>query len=223
MDFRTGKQCRERYINHLDPTIKKTAWSVEEDAVLRALFPEAGTKWSQYMSYLPGRSDNAIKNRYHVICKNNFDCSRSDSCSVVSARKRTLSESTSETDGQDDSSFHSHSDESRKRLKQLHRARQMLDRKIQELEDHTTMLTGRASPSEMSTNFNDAELMSDLEEFAFDWAEADSFLATEVSPVHASLPVLAPAPASVSVSASASTEVELLNVPFDFTCYDVVA
>lgn len=31
---RTGKQCRERYYNHLKPDITKITWSVEEDALL---------------------------------------------------------------------------------------------------------------------------------------------------------------------------------------------
>ncbi len=33
LDGRTGKQCRERWHNHLNPNIKKDAWSVEEDTV----------------------------------------------------------------------------------------------------------------------------------------------------------------------------------------------
>jgi len=31
MDTRSGKQCRERWTNHLDPDIKKGPWSEEED------------------------------------------------------------------------------------------------------------------------------------------------------------------------------------------------
>lgn len=234
MDHRTGKQCRERYINHLDPDMKKTPWTIEEDDVIRDLFPEVGTKWSQYMESLPGRSDNAIKNRYHVISRSNFESrSRSDSCSMVSVpRKRSMSDITSATDGHDDSSdshAHSQSDASQKRLIHLHRARQMLERKIQELEDHTTFLTGHASPSDISTNFGDAEIMSDLDSefgdlrdmeqgFAFDWAEpeAASFLSTEVA--SAEVPI-APTP----VPFPAPTDAELLNVPFDFSCYEVAA
>lgn len=31
---RVGKQCRERYFNHLDPAINKAAWALEEDCAL---------------------------------------------------------------------------------------------------------------------------------------------------------------------------------------------
>ena len=72
MDYRSGKQCRERYINQLDPLIKKTEWTVEEDEIIKRLHGEIGKKWRRYMDQLPGRSDNAIKNRYHVISKDNY-------------------------------------------------------------------------------------------------------------------------------------------------------
>ena len=40
MEERNGKQCRERWVNHLDPTIKKGAWSKEEETLLDTLHKE---------------------------------------------------------------------------------------------------------------------------------------------------------------------------------------
>jgi hypothetical protein len=60
-----GKQCRERWFNHLAPSVKKGEWTVEEDMRIMAAVQQHGTKWSVIVKELPGRSDNAIKNRYY--------------------------------------------------------------------------------------------------------------------------------------------------------------
>lgn len=43
---KTGKQIRERYINKLDPRIKKEDWTEEEDVRLIELYLKFGSKWS---------------------------------------------------------------------------------------------------------------------------------------------------------------------------------
>ena len=62
---RAGRQCRERWFNHLAPDVKKGSWTAEEDHLILAAVREHGTKWSQIQKQLPGRSDNSIKNRYY--------------------------------------------------------------------------------------------------------------------------------------------------------------
>lgn len=39
---RLGKQCRERWFNHLDPTLKKTPWTPDEDLLLVELQGKLG-------------------------------------------------------------------------------------------------------------------------------------------------------------------------------------
>ncbi|GFS32418.1 myb domain protein 3r-5 [Actinidia rufa] len=43
---RIGKQCRERWHNHLDPAIKKEAWTKEEESVLTHYHRIYGNKWA---------------------------------------------------------------------------------------------------------------------------------------------------------------------------------
>ena len=69
MDGRTGKQCRERWHNHLDPDISKCAWTDEEDMAIQLGVSELGHKWSAIAARLPGRTDNAVKNRYKARVK----------------------------------------------------------------------------------------------------------------------------------------------------------
>ena len=62
---RHGKQIRERYVNKLDPRLKHTPWTKEEDNILFDLHSKLGNQWVEIGKFLPGRAINSIKNRYH--------------------------------------------------------------------------------------------------------------------------------------------------------------
>ncbi len=62
---RVGKQCRERWHNHLQPNIKKEAWTEQEDLQIQLGVVKHGHKWSTIARGLPGRTDNQVKNRYN--------------------------------------------------------------------------------------------------------------------------------------------------------------
>jgi Myb-like DNA-binding domain len=66
---RSGKQCRERFKDHLDPNLRQAEWSQTEDAMIFRLYSVEGSKWSRMTKFLPGRTDNNIKNRFHHLRK----------------------------------------------------------------------------------------------------------------------------------------------------------
>lgn len=66
---RTGKQCRERWLNHLRPDIRKGGWTPDEDSIIIREQARRGNRWSDIARLLPGRSDNAVKNRYNATLK----------------------------------------------------------------------------------------------------------------------------------------------------------
>jgi Myb-like DNA-binding domain len=73
---RHAKQCRERFVNHLDPQLRKGGWSEEEESLLVSLHARHGNKWAKISKMLPGRSDNDAKNHWNSTMQRRFQFQR---------------------------------------------------------------------------------------------------------------------------------------------------
>jgi hypothetical protein len=70
---RLGKQCRERWVNSLDPDLAHRPWTEEEDQILIEYQAKWGNKWAKIASLLQGRTDNSVKNRWNSSLKRKLE------------------------------------------------------------------------------------------------------------------------------------------------------
>ena len=67
-DF-TPEILEERYNNKLDPKLKRTKFTEEEDEKIVALYSKFGNNWKEIAFYFPDRNANMIKNRFYSFLK----------------------------------------------------------------------------------------------------------------------------------------------------------
>lgn len=64
---RNSIQCRERWKNFLDPSLRFGPWTPEEDECLLRLHAEFGKQWKRFTGTLIGRSAQRIRRRFAIL------------------------------------------------------------------------------------------------------------------------------------------------------------
>ena len=65
--FRKGKECRKRWCNSLNPTLRRGKWSKEEDEKLVRAFEKYGASWLKVSQEIEGRTDDQCAKRYMEV------------------------------------------------------------------------------------------------------------------------------------------------------------
>jgi hypothetical protein len=69
MPRRSVRQCRERWLNYLCPSVRNGPWTEEDDALLLKKYAEFGSKWKDLTQFFQGRTEINIKNRYRTLAR----------------------------------------------------------------------------------------------------------------------------------------------------------
>ncbi|KAL2508470.1 transcription factor MYB [Forsythia ovata] len=89
---RTGKSCRLRWVNYLNPALKRGKMTPHEQRLVLQLHSKWGNRWSKIAQKLPGRTDNEIKNYWRTHMRKSAQERKK---SVVSSSSSSSSKSSS--------------------------------------------------------------------------------------------------------------------------------
>ncbi|KAI0465194.1 hypothetical protein LJB42_000418 [Komagataella kurtzmanii] len=70
---RKAFDCKKRWANSIDPTVKKGKWTKEEDTLLLEAFQTYGTSWQKVSTWLVGRTKDQCAKRYVEVLDPNKD------------------------------------------------------------------------------------------------------------------------------------------------------
>ncbi|KAH6830311.1 myb domain protein 121 [Perilla frutescens var. hirtella] len=99
---RSGKSCRLRWVNYLRPGLKKGHLTPQEEGIIIELHALWGNKWATIARYLPGRTDNEIKNYWRTHFKKRKSCGERGKIQCQKQRRRQQQQHTGKDQNDED-------------------------------------------------------------------------------------------------------------------------
>lgn len=87
MGTRNPRQCRERWNNYVNPSLRTDPWTPDEDILLDAKYAEFGPRWNKISKFFKNRSDNNIRNRWMMISRHRAKSLRNPSSQKASIQR----------------------------------------------------------------------------------------------------------------------------------------
>ncbi|OMJ75735.1 hypothetical protein SteCoe_25073 [Stentor coeruleus] len=72
VSYKSPKQCRDRWVNRLNPELTQNSWTIDEEKLLIIKQKELGNKWSRISKFFIGRSACSIKNHFYSLIRKNI-------------------------------------------------------------------------------------------------------------------------------------------------------
>jgi len=91
ISHRGAKQCLDRWFNHLSPKLEE--WTTEEDERIMDMQSRYGSRWGFISSFLAGRSELVIQNRWHALKINSMHFSQNTNANENTVTKAVTSQS----------------------------------------------------------------------------------------------------------------------------------
>ena len=67
MNGRNARQCKERWMNYLQPSINKQPFTLQEDIMLLQLLEKFGKRWANISKFFNNRTEISLKSRFRLL------------------------------------------------------------------------------------------------------------------------------------------------------------
>nr|XP_009792963.1 PREDICTED: transcription factor MYB48-like [Nicotiana sylvestris] len=103
---RTGKSCRLRWVNYLNPDLKRGKMTPQEERLVLELHCKWGNRWSRIARKIPGRTDNEIKNYWRTHMRKKAQEQRKKATSISPSSSFSNCSSSSITHEENERNFY---------------------------------------------------------------------------------------------------------------------